>query len=568
MIKKASGSYGAKRRMRGGLAAVVVVAIVAVALAGRGCIRRGTGDETGKLFFPVAEGPLTISVTESGTVKPAEQEILKSELEGQSTILYLIPEGTSVKKGELLVELDATAMTDAKVDQEIRVKNAEAAFIQSRENLAIVKSQSESDIDQAELTLLFAREDVGQYKEGEYPNALKEHEAEITLAKEELQQALEKEKWSAVLYKEKYLSESELQADRLAVKKATLNVELAESKLSLLKAFTYKRALAQLESAVKQAEMALERIKRKSAAGEVQAEADHRAKTSEFERQKDKLAKLTEQIAKARIVAPRDGVVIYATSAKPSWRRDTEPLDEGRQVREREELIYLPTASTFKAEVRVHESNMDKIHVGMPVRITIDALPGKRFTGKVASIAPLPDASSMFMNPDLKVYPTEIAIDGTEDLRTGMSCQAEIVVEQYASALYVPIQSVVRIANQPTVYVKSDAGVVPKPVQIGLDNNRMVRIVDGLEEGEEVLLTPPISVSRASEEERARNIREEMDRTTETATAAEEGAGPQSSRREGDKTAKQEKPGDTAERKREAQGDRSETSGETGETDL
>lgn len=469
---------------------------------------KGPDADTGEVpIFTVEEGPLTISVAESGTIKPREQEIIKCELEGRTTILYLISEGTRVKEGELLVELDASQLQDSKIDQEIQVENAEAAFIQSRENREVVKNQAESDVAGAELDLQFATEDLEHYLKGEYPNALREQEARITLAEEEHRRAEEKLKWSKVLFDEKYLAESELQADELAVKKAKLDVELAQNNLKLLKDFTYKRSVTERESAIKQAVRALERVKRKASANMVQADAELRAKESGFKQQTDKLGKLIEQIEKARIVAPREGLVVYATSAQFSWRGNTEPLDEGQEVRERQELIHLPTASTFMAGIKIHESSLDKIAVGHPVRITVDALPGKEFTGKVAVIAPLPDPMSMFMNPDLKQFSTEIHIDGGGDiLRTGMSCRSEIIVERYAKTVYVPVQCVMRVRGQTTVFVKTRTGNEARSVSIGLDNNRMVRILDGLTVGEEVLLAPPLDTAGVSEEDAAAEV--------------------------------------------------------------
>jgi hypothetical protein len=123
-------------------------------------------------------------------------------------------------------------------------------------------------------------------------------------------------------------------------------------------------------------------------------------------------------------------------------------------------------------------------------------VPGRIFLGKVSKISLLPDAQRMWANPDLKVYKTDIEIDGGGDvLKSGMNCDAEIVVEQHASAVYVPIQCVARVDKIPSVWVKTPAGSVIRPVEIGLDNNRFVRIVSGVAPGEEVLLTPPLSGS-------------------------------------------------------------------------
>jgi HlyD family secretion protein len=137
----------------------------------------------------------------------------------------------------------------------------------------------------------------------------------------------------------------------------------------------------------------------------------------------------------------------------------------------------------------------------MPARLTVDALPGQSFSGTVAKIAPLPDAQSIFLNPDLKIYRTEIHLDGEEsDLRTGMSCRAEIVVSRYEDALFVPVQAVLRVKGEPTVYVRGSSGWEARKVQIGQDNNRMVRIIAGVTESEEVLLTPPLAEGEVESE--------------------------------------------------------------------
>ena len=484
-------------RQRNLLAAVVLLLLVLGGYLLLGRTPAGP-DSAPQPTYAVVEGPLMISVVEAGTIRPREQIILKSEVEGQAVILFLIDEGTEVKTGDLLVELDASELLDQRVNQQIQVINAEATFVNARENLAVVTSQSQADIDQAALDLRFARQDLEQYQDGEFPKLEKEAQAKITLAEETLTNAKNTYDWSIKLFAEKYIAEAELKTDELSWQKARIDLELARDELDLLQNFTYKRKMAELESAARQAEMALERIKRKASADVVQAEAQMKAGEAEYQQQKDKFAKIETQIGKTKIYAPMDGTVIYATSTKMSWRGNSEPLDEGQAVRERQELIYLPTTSSYDAEIKVHESSLEKIHTGLPVQISIDALPGRSFSGRVASIAPLPDATSMFLNPDLKVYNTIIQVDGSgAELRNGMSCRAEIVVERFQKTRYVPLQAVIRVADQPTVYVAEGGGFKPQPVKIGLDNNRMVQILDGVEVGDRVLLTPPLAAAAA-----------------------------------------------------------------------
>lgn len=480
--------------MKPGLMALLAMTVV-VGLAFMGC-SSDDGSDGSKSVFSVERGPLRISVTESGTIKAKEQVIIKNELEGETTILWLVPEGNSVKKGELLVELDATKLANERIDQQIAYDSAEAASIHASESFEVAKNQALSDKEKAVLTLDFAQQDLEKYVKGEYPNLLDKAEVEIKQADLEVERARDKYNASVKLAEKKYISQNELKTNRLAFTKAELNLQVAKGDKDLLRDYTYKRQFEELKSNVSQADMALERTNRKADADVLQAEAEKKAAGSKFQQEKSKLDKIIDQISKAKIYAPTDGMVIYATSTKHSWRGSDEPLEEGRGVREREELIHLPMTDSVKVEVSVHETSINKIKVGLPVIVQVDSVPDKTFTGTVAKIAIMPNAQLIWMNPDLKVYTTEIYIDGkTSELRTGMSCKAEIIIEDFEDEVYVPVQSVVRVGDQPTVYVVKGKKQKPRPVEIGLDNNRMVQILSGLKVGEKVSLTPPLAPS-------------------------------------------------------------------------
>jgi hypothetical protein len=81
-----------------------------------------------------------------------------------------------------------------------------------------------------------------------------------------------------------------------------------------------------------------------------------------------------------------------------------------------------------------------------------------------------------------------------------MSCQVQILAARHAQALFVPVQAVVRTGSQPTVYVKSGQAFEPRAVKIGLDNKRMVHVLEGLAAGDLVLLTPPLSAGAVQHE--------------------------------------------------------------------
>ncbi|MBD3267843.1 HlyD family efflux transporter periplasmic adaptor subunit, partial [bacterium] len=363
----------------------------------------------------------------------------------------------------------------------------------ARERMEVVQNQEESNIDQAHLTLQFAKQDLQQYKEGEYPKLVMEAEAAITIAEEELSQAEENLKWSKILFEKKYLSETELQQDELATQKARLSLRMAKEDLKLLQNFTYKRQITQLESDVKQAKMALERTVRSASANITEASARAISREERFEEEKDDYKRVEEQVERAQIRAPIDGVALYASSVMEDWEDDEDRIRVGAEVDERREIIFLTAAEEYNVDIQVQETDLNKVEPGLPVSITVDALPEEDFKGVVHYVSPLPNQRQQYLNPNLKVYNTDIQIEGDgQALRNGMSCKAEIVVEEYENVVYVPIQAVVKVNDQSVVFIRKENQIEQRPVKIGMDNNRMIHIKEGVQEGEYVLLKPPL----------------------------------------------------------------------------
>ena len=466
--------------------------LVGVALAALACLWiGGEENETAEACAIVHEGPLVVSVEEFGEIAPSQQIVLKNEMQGRASIISLLPEGSMVEEGDVIIQLDVAAKIDEKDSQEIVLQNAKSALEVAREELEIQRNQSASDVELAEQDLLFAKEDLEKYEKGEYPSKLIDQQGQLALKEQQVKQAKDKYEWSKKLFAEKFISETELESDELSWKSSQLTLESAKRDLAVLETYTHRRDLAKFRSDVKQRDMALVRTKKKAASSIAKAESDLRAKESEYRKQVQKLDKLTNQIAKATIRAPRSGQVVYAPTG-----HNREPLQEGQEVWERQDLVLLPTADTFIAKINLHEGNLKSVATGMPVRVRCDALPGKVYTGVVQRIAPMPDNERRWMNQDLKEYPTEVLIDGgAGEIRTGMGCKVEIVIDQYERALYVPVQCVVRVGGATCVWVKTRRGSERRTVETGLSNSRFVRILAGLAAGDQVLLAPPLGES-------------------------------------------------------------------------
>lgn len=500
--------YGMIRKNRAAPISVIagldIAICVITSLMFAGCGGSHQADTDKDPYFNVRRGPLTISITESGTIENRERIVVKNKVRARSTIVWVIDEGKYVKDGDLLLELDSSKIKDKKLDVEMRVQNADAGLIGARENLEIDKNQAQSDNEKAELDLRFAELDLKKYMEGEYPQELQKAESDITIAQEELQRAEDKQEWSRQLSESGYITRSELQADELVVKRNQINIELAKGKLDLLKRYTHPQQVEKLQSDVKQAQMALERTLRRSKAKVLQAEATLRAKQSEYDQVVKQLGEINEELANCEIKAPAAGMVVYAAGSGNHWGRNEEPLSTGLEINEGQELIYLPANREMQAKIGVPETSRTKIKDGMKALVRIDALPGRVFNGKLSKMGILPDASRSWMNPDLKIYNCEVLIDEVSaEVRPGMGCRVEIIIQEMNDAVYVPVQCVTRVAGYPTAYVKSGRGNEQRKIEIGADNNQMVHVISGLDVGEKVMLAPPLEASRGAGKNRA-----------------------------------------------------------------
>jgi len=143
-------------------------------------------------------------------------------------------------------------------------------------------------------------------------------------------------------------------------------------------------------------------------------------------------------------------------------------------------------------KTNIHESAVQRVAVGQSVEVSIDAFPDLSLTGVVTKVAVVADSANAFMNPDLKVYPTTIKIDGVHDwLRPGMSAEVEILVDQLSDIVYVPVQAVTYWDDKRVVYVDNGGDPERREVETGTFSDSFIEIRSGLREGEEVLLLPP-----------------------------------------------------------------------------
>jgi len=477
----------------------LVVALAALSAGGVLLSRLGGAsvEKDSSVLATVARENLRVSVLESGQLQAADSIDIYNEIRGNVTVLSLIEEGTWVKKGEVLVELDVSEIEDDHTARKIRYEQANAAFIQAREAKAIQESLNASNTSKAELDLALAETDLRKYLEGDWPLQMEEADSNIALSEMELKNAEKTLKDTRELVELNFEAITTLERDELAFRRAKVRLDMDRRSKEIAEKYENDRMLQVLRSDVDQARAELDRVKRRANADLAQKVADLSSKEATLALEKDKLDQLTEQLQKGVVRAPADGLVVYPVNADRRRRNDSSQVEEGAMVRERQLLISLPDTSRMMVSIEVHESAVDMVNRGQPAVITIDAFPDATYLGKVTFVAPLPDSTNSWLNPDLKVYRAEITLSGqTLQLRPGMSASAEIVIDELKDVLTVPIHACYRSGDHYYVFANERGQPVIREVDVGLHNDHRVEIQSGLEEGEKIYLAVPSNAPR------------------------------------------------------------------------
>lgn len=427
-----------------------------------------------------------------GYLQSVNNLTLSSEVQRETKIIKLLDEGTAVKKDDVICELDSSYPVEKAAETSVRIAEATSAMEEAKEQLGIQKTQNESDIAKAELEKLLAELDLKKYRDGEFFQEKTQIEGQIKLKEEELARSREALVFTKRMARKGYRSQTDLEADQIAVNKADLELQVEKVKLKVLDNYTYKRKIAELESNAKEKSLELERAKRKAAIALTKAEAEFESRKLGLELEEKQLKHWEKQIAACTIRAPQNGEVIYANEQARRYRME-EQIRVGAQVYASMPIVRLPDLSEMKVDAKIHESRFAYLKVGQTVDISVEAYPDDVFKGKVTSISAVP-VDGQWPNYDIKQYDVAISVEPNPkskvSLRPGLSCKFEILVRDRPDVLLIPVQSVVTVGSDSYVFITTKKGHERRLIKTGESNDTDIEILDGVKAGEEVVMNP------------------------------------------------------------------------------
>ncbi|MHB8902233.1 MAG: efflux RND transporter periplasmic adaptor subunit [Thermoguttaceae bacterium] len=412
----------------------------------------------GPVAYAARQGAFVHDLLARGTVFSEAGTEVRCEVDGASPegtmILEIVPEGTSVQPGDMLVHLDTSSLKEELLQQQIRANDVEA-------EVAAAGNQFEK-----------ARLSLDEYLGGLFPEEKKAAENELFAAERKLaraQHTLEAAESGGPQPEDSPVED--IDALRFDVEMAKRDIDGAKTRISVLESYTRPLRLKQLEGETKA------------------AEARMRAKENELSIQNGRLAKIEKQIADCTIVAPVAGVVFYENVPAENPEEEV-VIGDGVPVRRRQVILRIAQMDQLSVRTEVAESDIAQLRADMPASVLVDSMPEAPFEGHVTRIHPYPTRETRGSTGN-KRYELHVAIDNPSGtLRPGLAAEVILTLAQVENAIQVPQSAVFEENNGEYCLVRSRNRWIARPVVTGPTDGKITVIRKGLEAGEEVAIQP------------------------------------------------------------------------------
>ncbi|MDQ2746332.1 MAG: efflux RND transporter periplasmic adaptor subunit [Acidobacteriota bacterium] len=492
----------------GASAAVLLVAIVIVSVV---ATRKDTPEVT--VVKVETRRELRSTVTSSGEVRPIQFMNLTSEVQGRIEDIY-VKEGDKVTAGAALVKLDPTQLqsnTDAQL----------AAFQASQNDVQSTRSQvtaAQNQLSQSQQSLIAsqAATDTARQQVVSARQQVEAAQADVRQAQVGLDIARRELKRSEDLVEQGVISKQEYDQKKDEVAKAEVSVQNANARLNGQKSAVIvaeKQVNEQIARASQQ-QVAVKDARRGIETASLNA--DSSAKRSE--QQAAVLSGQRSQRDKTLVSAPISGIIAEIPSKVGTF------AVAGLSTTA---LLTIADMSTVNVEVKVDETEIDKVEVGQPVKIKVDAFGDREIIGKVTQKTPLAVGKSQTsggLSTNINVQEAkefrvviqlvDLPQDILEGLRPGMSATAVITTNTKENVIAVPLQAVIekKPDASPSPTLPGDGATASAPadkpknikgvyvldgnkakfveVETGITGESDIQITSGLSEGQQVITGP------------------------------------------------------------------------------
>jgi HlyD family secretion protein len=488
-------------------------------LGAAGCVNR-PAQEQAKRTAQVVTDPVPVV-----TVQPARTETMSEELEitgdivaGEDTVIgakqsgkivgVYVREGDTVAVGQLIASLDTSQLNSQLRQAQAQVGSAQASLsqalsqlAQAKRNAAVGPTRTSSAVRSAEAQLRSAKAQLQKAVTGARPEERRQAEANVASAKANLDTQEKELERIRTLVNEGALAGNRLDQQTNMVQTARTQYTNALEALNLVRAGAREEDINSARELVRQAEEAVRTAKAQQDLDpllndQVQgAQAAVAASKAQLESARAQVTLVQQNISDMQVRAPFSGK-IYG-----------KPAQAGTVVGAGTTIARLIGGSGIYFQGQVPASAVAQVRPGMPVEVSIDGLPGKSFTGSVATVSPLGEAVG-------RLFAVRVQIAGESfGIKAGMFARGQVELRTIQNATVVPVDAVVgRGSDKFVYYVDGDVAHEAK-VTTGIQKGPWVQVtgvpmdarvvVDGqatLREGTKVKVEATKTAERSTKE--------------------------------------------------------------------
>ncbi len=437
-----------------------VVVILVLAVAGLFAWQRSSATTTTVKYqtATASRGTLTASVSAAGNVTAPIIASVAYTTTGKVTQAPFRV-GDSVKKGDLIMQLDTTDLTLDLKTAEVALSSQQASFESSQATLQYAIDTAQSNLNSAQAS---------------YDSALatnSTHNDQLIVAKAALDKARVTLQSAQAAYDVvAWRPDIGMLSQSTTLQTATSDYQSALS--------TYKITAAGVnDTALRTAQASVDNAKTSLAQAQKNLDTSMRTAQASLDNAQNTVDQAKQNIVAASLYAPFDGVISVMNYAVGDSASGT--------------VATIVDLSKLQVKVTVAEVDIAKIKVGQKATMTADAVSGATYTATVAYMGPVGTVTSGVVN-----FTVVLDVDNPDGtLRPGMTANLGIITEKTENVLLVPSRCVSTKNSQKTVSVIRQGKAVQTPVTVGVSNDTMVEIKSGLSEGDIVVVNTTTTTS-------------------------------------------------------------------------
>lgn len=524
-------------KTRGYVFAVLIVAVALLLLvigckgkpdaAGAPATEASTVQATPVTVVRATLGDIIQTENLTGTIEPLREVDVQAEVAGK--VAWVGPDvGDVVTRGQAIVRLDTALAASGVRQSSAAVSAAQARYGQTRVGLQLTSEQTasgvrtaensmeaarnrlrqtktsaeltrsrvENSVTQAQLGVRSAESQLADVKAGARSQEINQAQARVDQSRSALRLAQTNLNRMTTLAKSGAVAQAQVDTAQTEYDSAVSNLRVAEQALDLAKegARTEQVRLAELavatsretltqadaqrgqidvaERDVRAAEVALDqaqeavRLARSQRAQVASTQQDVQAARAAVEQAGAANTASRTQLSKHVVYAPISGIVAA---------RNVEP---GEGAASGISLIRIVNLNPVRVACEASELQVARLRVGQQAQVTVDALTGRRFAGRITDIAPQ-------VRKDQRIYTVRIEVPNPDRLlRAGMFARIRIVTGVHKSTVLVPRDTLIERGEDRVVYAVNGDKIDVRNVQIGATDGGLVEIDRGVRAGD------------------------------------------------------------------------------------